>query len=173
MNRKQASRPKNESGSEFATRGAVANALSELNDVTEELRRVATRIGLFTLGHFAAAAVILTSTDVASDTLYRTAIGAPLLLFMAVAVFAIRHEALVRDGDLLFQEISDAFEGRQNIEKARLWGQSRLDIRLALRRFENAKLLPMFRGKNAAGLYLLANFLLLLSTGIGVRLWAA
>ena len=142
----------------------LAQALKSLDFISEKSARASARVGIITLMHLAVVSFFVIAAsgavifDVPGDT--GRAIIYSMLLLDVVALFGTillvwNFDRLTREGNLIYQEISDEVE-RDNAPRL-----NTLQVRFTLRRFVLNATLPFYRkNENGPGVYILANVLL-------------
>lgn len=138
-------------------------ALSRLRRISFGLRSVGWGVFLATLANIAATAICLARHSASQDLSF----WRPLSLWscLAAILFVVFYEYSRRQGNVLFEEISDELEWNVNGAKLSEGGslasaRPEVNVRIILRMFARATDLPLFPSQYGPVIYLLLNLIL-------------
>jgi len=134
-------------------------ALADLTVTTTRLDREAQRITVSTVLN--GLACILTTVRVGWVVRYGSINFAFLsgIISATILISVLRYERIRRHGNTLFEEISDELQWQlfQNVSKLGKGQRPSLEVRLALRTYNESAQLPFFGGKRGGQIYALLN----------------
>jgi hypothetical protein len=144
------------------TDGGLQEGVDALKSICGYLERLGSRILVATLANFVLAVlfgVLLFSTP--ATNMRALAVGVSLVLTSGCIVLLTMFDRARRRGDAFFEDISEELQwrARQEVSAGRET-RTPMPIRLALRRFNSASMLPLTPGQAGVGIYASGNVLI-------------